>query len=48
MQINMFRERSMSTFEKHRKGNTKTEFYNILQKNMRPVYDSTRRQGYEI
>ena len=24
------------------------EFYNILQKNMRPVYDSARRQGYEI
>lgn len=26
----------------------KEEFYNILQKNMQPVYDSARRQGYEI
>ena len=23
-------------------------FYNILKKNMIPVYDSARRQGYEI
>lgn len=23
-------------------------FYNILQKNMQPVYDSARRKGYEI
>ena len=30
------------------KGNTQEEFYNILQKNMQPVYDSARRQGYEI
>lgn len=23
-------------------------FYGILEKNMRPVYDSARRQGYEV
>ena len=34
--------------ELYRKGNTETEFYHILQKNMQPVYDSARRQGYEI
>ena len=34
--------------ELYRKGNTQEEFYNILQKNMQPVYDSARRQGYEI
>ena len=34
--------------ELYRKGNTREEFYNILQKNMQPVYDSARRQGYEI
>lgn len=34
--------------ELYRKGNTEDIFYNILQKNMRPVYDSARRQGYEI
>ena len=34
--------------ELYRKGNTKEEFYNILQKNMQPVYDSARRQGYEV
>lgn len=34
--------------ELYRRGNTETEFYNILQKNMRPVYDSARRQGYEV
>lgn len=34
--------------ELYRKGNSDEEFYNILQKNMRPVYDSARRQGYEI
>lgn len=34
--------------ELYRKGNTKEEFYHILQKNMQPVYDSARRQGYEI
>ncbi len=34
--------------ELYRKGNTEIEFYNILQKNMQPVYDSARRQGYEV
>jgi len=34
--------------ELYKKGNTETEFYNILQKNMQPVYDSARRQGYEV
>ncbi len=34
--------------ELYRKGNSKDEFYSILEKNMRPVYDSARRQGYEI
>ena len=34
--------------ELYRPGNTKEEFYNILQKNMQPLYDSARRQGYEI
>ena len=34
--------------ELYRPGNTKEEFYHILQKNMQPVYDSARRQGYEI
>lgn len=31
-----------------RKGNSREQFYNILQKNMQPVYDSARRQGYEV
>ena len=34
--------------ELYRKGNTRKEFFSILEKNMRPVYDSARRQGYEI
>ena len=34
--------------ELYRRGNTKEEFFNILQKNMQPVYDSARRQGYEV
>ena len=34
--------------ELYRKGNSKEEFYNILEKNMRPVHDSARRQGYEL
>lgn len=34
--------------ELYRKGNSAEEFMNILQKNMRPVYDSARRQGYEV
>ncbi len=34
--------------ELYRKGNSREEFYEILEKNMHPVYDSARRQGYEI
>ena len=34
--------------ELYRPGNTKEQFDAILSKNMRPVYDSARRQGYEI
>lgn len=34
--------------ELYRKGNSKDQFYGILQKNMRPVYDSAKRQGYEV
>lgn len=34
--------------ELYRKGNTREEFFRILEKNMRPVYDSARRQGYEV
>ncbi len=34
--------------ELYRPGNTRDEFFGILQKNMQPVYDSARRQGYEI
>lgn len=30
------------------KGNSEEEFMNILEKNMQPVYDSARRQGYEV
>ena len=34
--------------ELYRPGNTKEAFNTILRKNMQPVYDSARRQGYEI
>jgi len=34
--------------ELYRKGNSREEFYGILQKNMQPVYESARRQGYEV
>ena len=34
--------------ELYRKGNSDIEFYAILEKNMRPVYDSARRQGYDV
>ena len=30
------------------KGNSEEVFMNILQKNMQPIYDSARRQGYEV
>ena len=34
--------------ELYRKCNSRETFYHILEKNMMPVYDSARRQGYEI
>jgi len=34
--------------ELYRPGNRKEEFIHILEKNMMPVYDSARRQGYEV
>ena len=34
--------------ELYRSGNTREEFTSILHKNMQPVYDSARRQGYEL
>ena len=34
--------------ELYRLGNTREEFNRILKKNMRPVYDSAKRQGYEV
>lgn len=34
--------------ELYRPGNTKEEFDGILSRNMRPVYDSAKRQGYEV
>lgn len=34
--------------ELYRIGNTRHEFCNILEKNMKPVYDSARRQGYDV
>ena len=34
--------------ELYRKGNSRDQFYGILERNMRPVYDSAKRQGYEI
>ena len=34
--------------ELYRSGNSREEFINILEKNMHPVYDSARRQGYQI
>ena len=34
--------------ELYRKGNSDVEFYGILERNMRPVYDSAKRQGYDV
>ncbi len=34
--------------ELYRIGNTREDFCYILEKNMKPVYDSARRQGYEV
>jgi len=30
------------------RGNSREEFFHVLEKNMQPVYDSARRQGYEL
>jgi len=37
-----------ATQELYRQGNTREEFINVLSKNMRPVYDSAYRQGYNL
>ena len=34
--------------ELYKDNNTYDKFYGILEQNMRPVYDSARRQGYEV
>ena len=34
--------------ELYRSGNSLEKFFHILQENMKPVYDSARRQGYEV
>ena len=34
--------------ELYRQDNSREEFINILSKNMRPIYDSARRQGYSV
>ncbi len=34
--------------ELYRSGNSREKFFHILQENMKPVYDSARRQGYEV
>lgn len=34
--------------ELYRIGNTYNEFYNILERNMKPVHDLARRQGYDL
>lgn len=34
--------------ELYRRGNSQNEFICILEKNMRPVYDSAKRQGYQV
>lgn len=34
--------------ELYRPGNSKEMFGSVLKRNMQPVYDSARRQGYEI
>ena len=34
--------------ELYREGNSRERFCKILAENMRPVYESARRQGYEI
>ncbi len=34
--------------ELYKKGKTEEEFFNMLRKNMEPVYDSAMRQGYQV
>lgn len=34
--------------ELYRSGNSRGRFFHILKENMKPVYDSARRQGYEV
>ncbi|WP_238483705.1 HNH endonuclease domain-containing protein [Anaerosporobacter faecicola] len=34
--------------ELYRKGNSEEEFCSVLERNMKPVYDSARRQGYDV
>ena len=34
--------------ELYKPGNTREAFFGILEKNMRPVYDSAKRQGYQL
>lgn len=34
--------------ELYKQGNNRTEFFDVLSKNMRPIYDSARRQGYSL
>lgn len=34
--------------ELYRKGNSRDQFFTILENNMHPVYDSDRRQGYDV
>ncbi len=34
--------------ELYRKGNSQEKFYTVLEENMKPVYDSAKRQGYDI
>lgn len=34
--------------ELYRPGNSKEEFFNTLEKNMKPTYDAARRQGYQM
>lgn len=37
-----------ANMELYRRGNSREEFYSILEKNMHPLYDSARRQGYTV
>ena len=48
MTKNGLRELKIWEVQMYRPGNSKEEFDVILGRNMRPVYDSARRQGYEV